>query len=117
MIFLDDTPKLLKIIKRYIKNDISRVPEFYDDIKLIFAFKRECSKIKNGYKSNLRFTKNLMITILNCFPYDYNDLFKEIFKGQNEDIINTFLYDLRFTDSLINLNNELLEKLNNVAHK
>jgi hypothetical protein len=117
MIFLDDKPKLLKIIKRYINGDISKVPEFYEDIKVIFAFKRECSKIKNSHKCNLIVAKNMMITILNCFPYDYRDLFKEIFKGQYEDIINTFLYNLSVRKSLINMNKELLEELNNVVYK
>lgn len=117
MIFLDNQEILLKIIKRYIKNDISKVPEFYEDIKIIFAFKRECSKIKNGHKCNLIVAKNMMITILNCFPYDYRELFKEILKGQYKDIIDTFLYHLGIRKSLINMNKELLEELNNVVYK
>jgi len=117
MILENNQPLLLKIIKRYIKNDISRVSEFYEDVKLIMALKRECSKISNGHKSNILAVKNTMITILNCFPHDYETLFQEIFKGQHTEIINTLLFHLNITKTLITINQELLEELKNVTNK
>ncbi len=58
-----------------------------------------------------------MITILNCFPHDYEALFQEIFKGQHMEIINTLLSHLNVTKTLININEELLKELNNVTNK
>ena len=117
MIFLDNKTLLMQTIRNYINNDISKVPEFYEDVKLFFSLKRECSKISNGHNYNILVVKNLLITAINCFPSDYKNIIDDVFKRKYENILNTLYYHLKLSASLISLDEKLLKELDDVTYK